>query len=200
MDQDRCATRYLIPDWQMKAEGVVEHRARLISQMNRLSKERWPKGQRVIRQLLASDLGLKSWSTPRQSAGARTDWIHHTLTEQILCVYGITLLSEIPKVSKIAIIKEPYCFTGLYEVDELQAVLPLIKLAQSQIPKMEVTEMLYLLQSLNLQMNGYFSEPHVWQPHDIVRIAVESPAGNETGDKIMLNGFIAECDGLNILA
>lgn len=198
MRDEAQARRYLIPIWGLDRGKAERFRQNVIEYLTKCYIRRHVRPSPMIRQLLASDLGLQTWRTPSQSPGEKSVWVNYEVPlTKCLIIMGITQLSENPKVSKVTIGLGVYAarIIGLHELDELYAALPMLKVlkkSQEGKPFSKIADLEYL------KMTGFFSEPYIYEEQEIVHISVESPEGSKIGDKLMLNGFIAEQQGREI--
>ncbi len=193
------STNYLIPAWEVSQDTKFMYRKVTIEKLEAKCREKTGCQDVIVRQLLARDLGLRSWHTPRQVAGERTVWIDSELKQsQFVAITGVIQLSRYPRVSSV-IIRMGYSGAttlGHLNIDELYSILPIIK----KLETFREGDELYLkFKGLeNVRMAALFTEPYSFEQSHIVHITVESPEGNKAGDKLMLSGFIAEPNGMTI--
>lgn len=191
---------YLIPTWELKQDTKRDYRSATIKRLESRCLGKTGIKELNIRQLLAKDLGLRSWRTPPQSAGERTVWINHELeARRSIAIIGIIQLSKNPKVSDIIIrMGVSGCMTlGIHEVDELYSILPIIKKLETYREDDELFSRFGKLE--DIRMAAYFSEPYIFDEYHVVHITVESPEDNKTGDRLMLSGFVVEPVGMTII-
>lgn len=191
--------RYLVPIWGLDRDKPEMVRKNVITILTACYARRYVGLRLIVRQLLASDLGLKTWRTPCQSPGEKSVWINYEVPfESCLMIMGVTQLSKNPKVSKMTIGIGSYAsrIVGLHELDELYAALPMFEILE----KLQDDKRLSEIANLDcLKMTGFFIEPYLYEAGEVIHISVESPEGSKTGDKLMLNGFIAEQQGREII-
>jgi hypothetical protein len=182
---------YLIPIWAIGRERPERFRYLTTLKLATDYRKRYNRPS-SIRQLLASDLGLQSWRTPPQNPKEKSVWVNCTVPfNTSLAIIGVTQLSKNPKLSKvtIAIGAASNVIIGLHELDQLYAALPVFEVLEKFQDDKSFSE----IRDLEcLKMTGFFSAPYFYKEGEIINISVESPEGNESGDKLMLNGFIAE--------
>lgn len=190
---------YLIPSWEVTQKAKTEHNAATKKALEFRCERRFPIKNFSLRQLLAKDLGLRSWRTPPQSAEMRTVWINHELPQyQFIAITGVIQLSKNPKVSDIIVrMGSSGAITlGLHEIDELYSILPILKKLETYRADDELFSRFGKLE--DIKMMAYFSEPYIFDEYTVVHITVESPEGNKTGDRLMLSGFVIEPTGMSI--
>jgi hypothetical protein len=197
---DSFETSYPIPTWDLSIDNRKEYRRASIKSLGRRFTDKLGSDGIYIRQLLASDLGLKSWRTPAHPPGSTHVWINHTLgPAQSIIIIGITQLSRDPKVSEIIFRRGAtgQVTLGHLEIDELYSFIPLLK-PQEKFRAREIR--FERFGSLDrVRMTAYFSEPYYYDINECVHIMVRSPEDNKAGDKLMLKGYIAEPEGLTIV-
>ncbi|MBU1066994.1 hypothetical protein KKE60_04375 [Patescibacteria group bacterium] len=190
---------YPLPVWELKQDTKRDFRLAAVRALEARCFGKTGIENLNLRQLLAKDLGLRSWRTPPQIAGERTVWINCELAQnQFIAITGIIQLSKNPKVSDIIIrMGHAGCITlGVCEIDELYSILPIIKKLEEYREDDELFSRFEKLE--NIRMAAYFSEPYVFDEYHVVHITVESPEGNKTGDRLMLSGFVMEPTGMTI--
>lgn len=193
----RCS--YLIPTWDLRVETKTQYRLATREALFVKFKASCDIKDVCLRQFLARDFGLRSWRTPQQSPGERTVWINHELKQrQFIAIMGIVQLSKNPKVSNIMIRMGTAGATtlGLHEIDELYSILPILKKLETYQADDELFSKFGKLE--DIRMAAYFSEPYLFEQHQIIHITVQSPEGNKTGDRLMLSGFVMEPAGMSI--
>lgn len=190
---------YTIPTWELKVETTQRHREATIMALHQRFSAQCDIKDVTLRQLLAKDLGLQSWRTPQQDPGEKTVWIDKQLAaNRFIAIMGIIQLSKNPKVSELTISagESGMLTLGLHELDEIYSILPILK-------KLDVDKTIDELFSTfgrleRIRMAAYFSEPYLFKQHKVIHITVQSPEGNKTGDRLMLQGFIIEPAGTSI--
>lgn len=190
---------YLIPIWSITRDKPARYRLMLMDQLSHRYQLITAEENPQIRQLLAKDLGLRSWETPSQHKGESSVWIQYTVpVGKIIIIGGITELSKNPKVSSLVISKGPIgnVIIGIHDIDELYSILPVLHVLKKEEDKGPFSQISNLER---LRMTGFFSQPYLYDQQEIIHISVESLTQNKNGDRLMLNGFIAERRGLTIV-
>jgi len=191
---------YPIPSWDLREEKKEQFRRSIaeagIHRALHLAIAESRDGL-VVRQLLASDLGLEAWRTPKQAAGERSDWISHQLAPyQIIVIYKVIQLSIDPHVSRITFFTGANASTvrSIIEVDEIYGVLPILKKMRTY-GKAELLSIFGKLEKI--KMEAFFSEPLVYDAGCQIDVVVKSPEGH-SGDSLMLGGVVIEKVGATV--
>ena len=190
---------YLIPAWDLSIEQRLKLRVQSLFYMHAVAQDR-DMGEVVVRELLASDLGLKTWRTPKQCADERSIWIRHELKNKIVCINRVIQLSLTPKVSEVMIGEGPHQsrIFGIHGLETMYPILRVLKAARcfNDLEWKGIVEAYGDITSLN--MEAYFSDPYLFPSGSLVAIDVLSAEDNKRGDKLMLGGYIAEHYGETI--
>lgn len=185
---------YLIPTWDLEIEQKSAFRKFAIENLISRGVCKWAINQSEIitRQLLAQDLGLSSWQTPPQEAGEEKPWVSHVIpSNNIIIITGIVQLSQCPKVSTIAFkVGHASNLRAIFDIDEIYSGLPIAKRFKIYEERGELYCKFGKLK--DVKMSAFLSHPILYDNSTLINITVKSPEENKNGDKLMLNGFIAE--------
>jgi len=153
----------------------------------------------AIRHIMPSDVGLRSWVVKNSTIPTYTDYTNFVKSElpgyRLIGIYGITQLSPNPKVNEIIFRKGQTgaATLGIYGLPVLYKPLPILDQLKAIL---EDPEKLNELISDGI-MEGFFTDPHVYDPIDTVYIDVGS--GDVEGDFLLLEGFVCEPFGARII-
>lgn len=150
--------------------------------------------------LMPEDLGLDKWQTPVETTGYPVKWIDcETPSGKILAIYKVIQLSVAPKVTKLDFYQG---FSGVtcfarFQIEQVNSLLPVLK----QIGRFQTKKYIRRLfeRPDQMVMEAYITEPIILSPKTFTQVKVSSPGGNETGDKLMLGGFVVERIGHTIV-
>ena len=147
-----------------------------------------------IRELRASDLGLRKWQTPTLVANENVSWINYRIPPaRVIVIYAVSLLSKNPHVSSLSAGYLGYRF-DIVEVEKLQVILPLLRKLRDYSTKQEFL-MVYDLSEI--VMEAYLSDMWIIDCDRYLQIDAFSPV-SAPGDRILLRGFIGERKGETI--
>ena len=177
---------YIINKWDLKKEKTELFRKHTEDALiNRAAaiKHVPSESQTAIRQIFPEDLGLESWKVTNGDP-----WIKLTSSVS-MAIFKVTQLSLNPSVSIMTFRTPSYVF---YKFDLKGMYAPLAYLNKIHSITTLGKAMVIYDGISDLQMEAYFAEPIVIDPHCEFQIEV-SP--NDGDDELVLGGFVCEPRG-----
>lgn len=183
---------YIIPTWDIAIDAKRDFRnatiGALIYRAESL-KIRKDRSELNVRELTLSDLGLKLWVTPKQEAKTTSTWINHqTDYDKVIALYKVAQLSETPGITEISIhLTKDSVYQ--HQLGQLYGLVPMLRKIK-EVDELGLLQVQYGLE--NLRMEGYFSEPYVISPSQLIKIDVTTGSKGTDGDNLVFVGFVVE--------
>jgi len=183
---------YLLPTWEIAIKDKEYFRHAIIEAMLtraeslRIGESR---SELLVRELSPVDLRLESWVIPKQEPKTTTTWINQqTDYNKVIGFYKVVQLSENPGIVEINI---HFTKNSIYQhqLGQLYGLIPLLRKIK-EVGQLELLQVQYGLE--NLRMEGWFSEPYVILPSQLIRIDVATGSKGTDGDSLVFVGFVVE--------
>lgn len=188
---------YLIESWNLsmadkKAFRCISIEAGIHRSLN-LSLAR-VREELVVWGLSNSDVGLTGWTFNPQTAGDWNTWIKYQNTVGgVMVIIKVTILFPLtPRLNGIKFclecLEKERSFTKAgYSLGQLYGISPLLQAIQQELTIDRLAGVREKLEGWPV-MEGYFSEPIVYDPQDIINIDLFCESTNSVG--LVLGGFI----------
>jgi hypothetical protein len=155
----------------------------------------------VIRDLMPQDLGLPNWGI---NIGPNS-WISATINrQQVVGIYKVMQLGLNPTASGISF-RNSGSTMAIFNLESCYGGLPIIKNLAQALVSPEAREVLvrmvgpseiHTFPELGAPMEGYFSEPIIYNPRDFMTIALTTSGAS---DYLVLGGFVCEPKGITVI-
>jgi len=192
---------YIIPTEDLDTDKRARFRKEVIENLVYFAMHELnlPKEVLSLRDLLAEDLGLLDWTTPKDK-----QWINTPISNRTyIGIYKLLQLNAYPSItvvefwvdrSRIAKVGIESCYSGLPILERMKEAL-LDPVAREVMNRLTDTESKICL--IGSKMEGYFSEPIIIKAN--AHFEVNIYHREEKSDYLILGGFVVEPKGMTVV-
>lgn len=143
----------------------------------------------IVWGLSASDVGLKSWTFAPQTAGDWLPWVQHQNSRCVMAITKVTILFPLPtgvNGIRFGVGGDRASIKAGYSLSQLYGIVPLLKAMREKLTIERVAGIRGNLEGWPV-MEGYFTEPVIYDPHDTINVDLACDSTSRIG--LVLGGF-----------
>ncbi len=199
---------YLIPGWNLSIEDKKQFRCKTVevamdrAQHLALARDRC---ELVVEGLFPSYLGLKKWIAPEHPVDEWFTWIQHKVdSPSVIAITHVSIIFPVtPGLNLLRFCIGPMAAAtkAVFSLSSLYSVGPLLKALEEDASISKIAgannekERIEWLKNWPI-MEGYFSEPVIYGPQDLVNIKLFCDSADKAG--LVLGGFVIEPIGITV--